>query len=255
MAYTYLVGWSKLDRWYYGVRWAKGAMPGGLWVDYFTSSKYVAAMRTEFGEPDVVEVRRVFDDGAAAREWEEKVIDRMNCVDSDKWLNRHNKGVEFSQTGIRSVEHREKLRKANTGKVYGPPSAEHRAKLKVAAAAKWNDAAMAAKITAARNAVVSTPEFKKKISDANTRILNDPLKSAQRSNRLKAALTGKVRSAEFKEKISKANTGKTHSLETKEKWAIAKRGRPSNNRWTEESRQKLAATWAKRKLEKVQHAE
>ena len=246
MAYTYLVGWSKLDRWYYGVRWAKGAMPEGLWVDYFTSSKYVAAMRTEFGEPDVVEVRRVFDDGATARGWEEKVIDRMNCVDSDKWLNRHNKGAKFSQTGIRSAEHREKLRKANTGKVYGPPSAEHRAKLKAAAATKWNDPDMAAKITAAMKAVVSTPEHKKKMSDAAERIRCDPVKFEDRNKKISEANTGKVRSEAARLRYSEAKRGRPGRQWTDEQRLNASKSRQGAVR-SDETKEKMRVSWIARK--------
>lgn len=36
--FTYLIGWSKYDKWYYGVRFAKGCNPDDLWNTYFTSS-------------------------------------------------------------------------------------------------------------------------------------------------------------------------------------------------------------------------
>lgn len=40
--YTYLIGWSKLNWWYYGAEFAKIkkiANPSNLWTTYFTSSK------------------------------------------------------------------------------------------------------------------------------------------------------------------------------------------------------------------------
>jgi len=33
MAYTYLIGWSKLKKYYYGVRFAKKSNPKDLWVN------------------------------------------------------------------------------------------------------------------------------------------------------------------------------------------------------------------------------
>ena len=58
-SYTYLIGWEKLDRWYYGVRWANKCEPeDDLWVHYFTSSKKVHEFRKKNGEPDVVKMTR-----------------------------------------------------------------------------------------------------------------------------------------------------------------------------------------------------
>lgn len=45
--YTYLIGWSEYDIWYYGVRYAKGCNPADLWVKYFTSSKFVREFREQ----------------------------------------------------------------------------------------------------------------------------------------------------------------------------------------------------------------
>lgn len=36
--YTYLIGWSKHNIWYYGKRTAKNCHPNDFWVTYFTSS-------------------------------------------------------------------------------------------------------------------------------------------------------------------------------------------------------------------------
>ena len=87
MAYTYLIGWSKLNIWYYGARWSKKADPSDLWVTYFTSSKAVARFRKVHGEPDVVQVRRVFPSMEAAARWETKVLRRIKAVERDIFLN------------------------------------------------------------------------------------------------------------------------------------------------------------------------
>lgn len=88
--YTYLIGWSKLDKWYYGVRWVEGCHPNDLWKEYFTSSEYVKMMKDVFGDPDIIEVRKKFDCPKKARLWETLVISRMRMFESQKWLNRSN---------------------------------------------------------------------------------------------------------------------------------------------------------------------
>ena len=64
----------------------------------------VKEYREKYGEPDVVEVRQVFDDSLQAREWEEKVIRRMDAVKDERWLNRQNAGHTFSQFGAQSED-------------------------------------------------------------------------------------------------------------------------------------------------------
>lgn len=86
--YTYLIGWRSLDIWYYGVRYAKDSHPSDLWTKYWTSSKYVKAFVKQHGEPDVIEIRRTFNDANKAREWEKCVLVRMRVVRSSRWLNK-----------------------------------------------------------------------------------------------------------------------------------------------------------------------
>lgn len=88
MAYTYLIGWSDLGKMYYGVRYAANAKPSDLWETYFTSSKHVKAFREEHGEPDVIQVRKVFDNSDKARIWESKFLKKVNVLDNDKFLNK-----------------------------------------------------------------------------------------------------------------------------------------------------------------------
>lgn len=86
--YTYLIGWSKQNKYYYGVRFAKNCSPNELWVSYFTSSKYVGEYRKIFGEPDIISIRKVFNNVNKARLWESKVLKRINVVENVNWLNR-----------------------------------------------------------------------------------------------------------------------------------------------------------------------
>lgn len=96
--YTYLVGWSKQNVWYYGVRTAKNCNPADFWVRYFTSSKHVKSFRASYGEPDVLQIRKTFDSSTKALVWEEKVIRRV-ALKSERWLNANCAGRYFSTAG------------------------------------------------------------------------------------------------------------------------------------------------------------
>lgn len=93
--YTYLIGWTNHNKWYYGVRFAKDCHPSDLWTSYFTSSTYVSDYRKLYGEPDIIQVRKTFSNKHDALLWEEKVLSRMNVVSNEMWLNRHNNGSNF----------------------------------------------------------------------------------------------------------------------------------------------------------------
>ena len=102
--YTYLIGWSKLNMWYYGCQTAKHCHPDNLWKSYFTSSDYVTEFRLENGDPDVIQVRKIFIDSdyklrtAKCKLWEEKVIEKIDAVKNPNWLNKQNAGKDFNST-------------------------------------------------------------------------------------------------------------------------------------------------------------
>ena len=158
MPYTYLIGWSGLDLWYYGVRYRKGCHPSDLWVKYFTSSEEVSRMRVEHGEPDVVEIRRTFDCPLNARRWEDRVLKRVGAVRSSRWLNLQCSGAEFNSSGAST---RAKISAAHKGRAKPPMSAETKAKI-----AEWH-----------RNKTVSEAT-KEKLRQANLgKTLSDEVKA------------------------------------------------------------------------------
>ena len=119
--YTYLIGWSKYDTWYYGVRYQKNCAPSDLWVNYFTSSKRVKKFRKLYGDPDVIQIRKTFDDKLKALHWEVSVIDRLNITEDSKWLNISNSSNMFINMGgyslpPRTKQHCENISKAKKGK-------------------------------------------------------------------------------------------------------------------------------------------
>jgi hypothetical protein len=124
--YTYYIAWTSFDKHYYGVRHSKNCHPDELWQTYFSSSKHVKEFRDVHGEPDIVEVRKTFNDPSAARLWEANVLTRLKAAQSDCWLNKHNGNGAF-YCAAHSDQTREKMRKRDktTFAMYGKFGAEH----------------------------------------------------------------------------------------------------------------------------------
>lgn len=122
--YVYLIGWTALDQWYIGVRFATNCHPDDLWNTYFTSSKRVKKLRKQSGEPDVVQVRKIFHSKDEAISYEAKILRRMKVLESDRWLNQNISGAILIEQ--HSEETKAKISKSMKGKVR---SAEHRRKL------------------------------------------------------------------------------------------------------------------------------
>ena len=88
--YTYLIGWSRFDIWYYGVRFSKNCHPSDLFKSYFTSSKHVHTFCLAFGFPDVIIVKNIFDNKQKALIHENKILRRLNAHTHPKMLNASN---------------------------------------------------------------------------------------------------------------------------------------------------------------------
>src|SRR3990172_10349004 len=86
--YTYLIGWAQQNRWYYGSRFATKCHPSNLWQTYFTSSKQVKKFREQNGEPNIIQIRKVFTSIDKCREWEHKVLRRLKVVQNPKCFNK-----------------------------------------------------------------------------------------------------------------------------------------------------------------------
>ena len=104
MAYTYLIGWTQHQKWYYGVRYAKGAKPTDLWNTYFTSSKHVKNFRSIHGEPDVIQIRKEFENVDHAREWESKVLRRIDATNNERFLNQTDNKSFSVEASLRGLE-------------------------------------------------------------------------------------------------------------------------------------------------------
>jgi hypothetical protein len=111
--YTYHIAWTGQDLHYYGVRYATDCNPNDFWNTYYTSSQVVSQHRIDYGEPDVIEIRKTFTDADSARAWETKVLRRLNVKINETWLNCH------ANTAPRwDKQHREAHLNAVRGRTY-----------------------------------------------------------------------------------------------------------------------------------------
>lgn len=85
--YTYLIGWSKHNKWYYGLRYAKNCHPADLWKSYFTSSRVVKNLYKKLGDPDVIQIRSIHKSKEAAIRWESTVLRRLKVNVAEEFLN------------------------------------------------------------------------------------------------------------------------------------------------------------------------
>jgi hypothetical protein len=104
LPFAYLIGWSQLGIWYYGVRYAQDCHPSDLWTTYFTSSIHVTDFRNLNGEPDVITVRKTFpglsvkEGILVAKKWENRVLHWFDVINNPAWLNRHNGNTAYLST-------------------------------------------------------------------------------------------------------------------------------------------------------------
>jgi hypothetical protein len=98
MPYLYAIGWTALDKWYLGCRYAPHSDPSDLWVSYFTSSKVVAEYRKLYGDPDHKEIL-----ATGTREEilgaEQSYLAEWNLHKDPRWLNQSIGGERFYSTG------------------------------------------------------------------------------------------------------------------------------------------------------------
>lgn len=118
VCYTYRIGWSDHDLHYYGARYSKTCNPSDLWRTYFTSSKRVKKLKETLGDPDIIEIRKVFETRDECVLWEQRVIRRL-LRNKKRWLNQtHGFGLFWGDvTGVpKTDEHKKKISKSNIGK-------------------------------------------------------------------------------------------------------------------------------------------
>lgn len=202
--YTYLIGWSNLDKWYYGSRTRKGCRPDDLWTTYFTSSKVVQRFREKHGEPDIIEIRRIFDEKKSAVLWEQKILKRMNVIENLKWLN-----AAINSSALMPPKTKNRIKYSKAAKLrHSDPSYKK----------KHSDSIKKSWIERRKQPQISRPH-----SEETKEKLRRPKTEAHKE---KLSILAKERGAgapiEFMKKLSESNIGKKRSIETKQKQSIAR---------------------------------
>tara|TARA_R110002167_G_scaffold32041_1_gene104501 strand:+ start:132 stop:779 length:648 start_codon:yes stop_codon:yes gene_type:complete len=114
--YTYLIGWSKLNKWYYGAKYGRGAHPNNFWKTYFTTSNAVKDYVKVHGQPDVIQIRKTFLSEKSCIDWESTVLKRIYAAQDSKFLNGHNAKGFIS---YKTEEHCRNIGKARSKKRKG----------------------------------------------------------------------------------------------------------------------------------------
>jgi len=172
--YTYLIGWSKLNKYYYGCEYGnivKVANPSNLWTSYFTSSKIVQKYRMKYGEPDIIQIRKTFCCAKSTKTWEETVLRKMKVLTNDMFLNENISGLEFGLTSKRfsgrkhTKKSNEKNRQSQLGRKH---SNETKRKISEGNKNKIISKEVKAKISKANSGRKMSEEFCKKRSEYTT---------------------------------------------------------------------------------------
>lgn len=201
--YTYLIGWTKQQKYYYGVRYAKNCSPDDFWVKYFTSSPSVSAMRLLYGDPDIKQIRKIFSARDQARQWETRVLKKMKVVVREDFFNKNDVPAPPINNRVMTQSTKEKIGNSNRGK---PKSEEHKQKIKAARSKQTNT----------RKGVPMAEETKQKIREARAKqVITKETKEKMKLNHV--GMKGKTHSDTAKQKIREANLGKVLSEETKQK--------------------------------------
>lgn len=110
--FTYLIGWTIHNKWYYGRRTAKNCHPNDLWTNYFSSSKEVKNFRKQYGEPDIIQIRKTFPNNPnACKLWECRVLEKIDAKNNYKFLNKKNGDHKWDTTGISPTIYEDTLEK------------------------------------------------------------------------------------------------------------------------------------------------
>lgn len=131
--FTYRITFRPTGQSYYGVRTKKHCHPGELWRCYFTSSRRIQQLITEFGTSAFdFEIRKTFTTKSEAIAWEHRVLTRLDVVNNSQWLNENVGGKMFVTRDKLTEEHKRNVAKAQLGKKRKPHTEETKRKISAA---------------------------------------------------------------------------------------------------------------------------
>jgi len=173
--FTYLIGWSAQNKYYYGVRHKKGCSPNELWTIYFTSSKVVKKFRELHGEPDIIQIRQCFYDRDSAINWEHKTLKRI-VGNRHKYLNQN---YHTKHSYHRLFNHGKEAKNKISAYMKGRPKSEkQKAKMSASRKKYWENTSRENIIKQNKNRLLTESTRKKMSSSAKNRI-TDEFKDAQ----------------------------------------------------------------------------
>jgi hypothetical protein len=162
-------------------------------------------MRLEYGNPSIIQVRKIFMTAAQARAWETRVLKKLKVVARQDFLNKNDSPAPPINNRLMSDLTKNKISKSDRGRA---KSELHRQKIKEARAKQINT----------RAGVPVSSETKKLLSAANTGKKYSDSTNAKKGARGKTHWTyGRERSSETKKLLSDANKGKKLNSDTKQK--------------------------------------
>lgn len=239
--YVYLIGWTKLDKWYIGSRTAVGCHPSDLWKTYFTSSEYVKDFREANGEPDSFEILKKFEEPKEALAFEEEKQREFDVINNDKFLNKNIGGKDFYCIGAwigkkHSEETKEKIKNALLGR---KDSLETRLKKSLSRIGEKNPRWGKPSPMLGKK---QSEKFKKRMSEVHKG------KSVSEETRKKMSKIAKNRifSEETRKKMSDKRKGQKLSEEHRQK-LIGENNPFYGKTHSEETKRKMKESWAKRK--------
>lgn len=172
--YTYLIGWSQRDKYYYGVRYAKGCHPGDLFNTYFTSSKFVLRYVEQHGNPDIIQIRRCWKTPEKAIAAERRILESLDLAKNPRFLNVKNAtgtSANYGGVNLGQWQHRPRIKQDYMNKY----SDEERKKI---FGRKRNDQSRQLQGLRSKERMANT-EFRKQLSVSVTEAWKDPIKKAK----------------------------------------------------------------------------
>jgi hypothetical protein len=215
--FIYIIGWTDLNIWYIGARYARETQPIDLWTTYFTSSKHVEEVREHCGEPDYFE-SFVMPDHDVVRTLETAIIKEFELHKNTRWLN---KGC--FKTYHASPEERSEMMKRH----FEDPAALERNRAK-------------------RREVNSRPEIREMRRQSAERLNSDPSYKKSLSDGQKRRWSDADRRAEFSLK-SKEFSNRPEEIQARKDRAAALWADPV---YREKISARVKESWEKRRLKK-----
>jgi len=116
--YLYRLCWSSTNKHYIGIEYKQSrliANPENLWVTYFTSSNHVSKYIEEHGQPDIIEVRKTFNNRQDVVDYETKLLHKLNARNNNTLLNVSEGASGFKGCDVMSDELKRNLSEKRKG--------------------------------------------------------------------------------------------------------------------------------------------